>query len=126
VAQEALFVYGTLAPGHERWQMIADLIGDVTPAQTAGALYDPGSGWPAARFDDVGGPVYGHLLVPAGSGAAAELYRRCDRIEGVPRLFIRTTVRVDIAGQPCWAVSYAWPDDATTPGRRLPDGRWPS
>lgn len=48
--QDALFVYGTLMPGHLRWAMLAPHALDQRPATVPGMLYDTGQGWPAAVF----------------------------------------------------------------------------
>src|SRR4051794_28689689 len=47
---DALFVYGTLMPGHLRWSMLAPHATDQRPATVPGTLYDTGNGWPAAVF----------------------------------------------------------------------------
>lgn len=47
---DALFVYGTLMPGHLRWPMLAPHALDQRPATVPGTLYDTGDGWPAAAF----------------------------------------------------------------------------
>jgi gamma-glutamylcyclotransferase (GGCT)/AIG2-like uncharacterized protein YtfP len=56
-----LFVYGTLMPGHLRWPVVRDQVVDHRPTTVAGALYDTGWGYPAARFDEAGS-VPGWLL----------------------------------------------------------------
>ena len=48
--QDALFVYGTLMPGHLRWGLLAPHALDQRPTTAPGTLYDTGQGWPAAVF----------------------------------------------------------------------------
>jgi gamma-glutamylcyclotransferase (GGCT)/AIG2-like uncharacterized protein YtfP len=46
----AIFVYGTLMPGHLRWGLIAPFAPAHRPATVPGALFDTGRGWPATWF----------------------------------------------------------------------------
>jgi gamma-glutamylcyclotransferase (GGCT)/AIG2-like uncharacterized protein YtfP len=46
-----LFVYGTLAPGQEAWDLIERYVTDRTEAAVPGHLYDTGRGYPGAVFD---------------------------------------------------------------------------
>jgi gamma-glutamylcyclotransferase (GGCT)/AIG2-like uncharacterized protein YtfP len=46
----AVFVYGTLMPGHLRWALLAPFATTSRPARVAGVVHDTGRGWPAARF----------------------------------------------------------------------------
>lgn len=63
MSSPAVFVYGTLMPGHLRWGLISPYAGDHRPATVAGRLYDTGLGWPAARF---AAPVDGGAIRPGG------------------------------------------------------------
>ena len=58
-----LFVYGTLAPGQQRWPHLAPfVVGEGHRASVPGVLYNTGHGYPAARFDrpgSINGMVYG-------------------------------------------------------------------
>ena len=70
----AVFVYGTLLPGHCRWPLVASYVDAHRPATVAGRLYDTRRDYPAAVFDDeagagelagVGAPVvHGALRMP--------------------------------------------------------------
>ena len=47
-----LFVYGTLAPGHEAWPVLEPWVvgAPASPTRSPGCLYDTGRGYPAATF----------------------------------------------------------------------------
>ena len=55
----ALFVYGTLMPGHLRWGILAPHARGHHPAAVVGTLYDTGQGWPSATFAGDAAPVGG-------------------------------------------------------------------
>ncbi len=119
-----LFTYGTLKPGEERWPQIADLVDVVADAETRGTLTATFYGWPAADVGGIG-RVRGVLLRPKGRTEAAELYRRADRIEDVPNLFLRRAVRVTTPSGQRWAATFTWnTTQGRPPGTILPDGEW--
>src|SRR4051794_17948150 len=76
----AVFVYGTLMPGHVRWPLVERFVTTRVEAAVAGRLYDTGFDYPAARFDEPG-RIDGWLLelVP---GVESEARAELDRIEG--------------------------------------------
>ena len=50
--EHLLFVYGTLLPGEERWELLEPfVVGPGSPDSVAGTLYDTGEGYPAASFE---------------------------------------------------------------------------
>lgn len=121
-----LFLYGTLQPGQLRWQAIAESVSVLGPASASGTLVATVHGYPAADFRVAAGDVHGTLVAPTSAAAADTLYRRVDRIEGVPHLFRRRTVTVRHAGERRWAAAYEWnPDQGPAPGTPVPGGRWP-
>ncbi|QXC60385.1 gamma-glutamylcyclotransferase [Aquihabitans sp. G128] len=90
----AVFVYGTLMPGHLRWGLIAPSAVGSRPASVEGQLYDTGQGWPAARFTRplgvatiASGAPAALATVPGwwvelAPGAAASLLGQLDEVEG--------------------------------------------
>jgi gamma-glutamylcyclotransferase (GGCT)/AIG2-like uncharacterized protein YtfP len=97
----ALFVYGTLMPGHCRWSTVEPFVADRQEATVAGRLYDTGWDYPAARFDEAG-EIDGWLLVLHG-GRLAEALAELDEVEGDEYDRVVVTTR---AGAAAW--SYAW------------------
>ena len=100
-----LFVYGTLAPGQQRWPHLAPfVVDDGHRASVAGALYDTGNGYPAARFDRPGsirGTVYELRL-----DRLDEALHLLDEVEGAVRdLFHRVAVTTS-TGIEAWAYQY--------------------
>lgn len=100
-----LFVYGTLAPGQQRWHHLAPfVVDDGHEASVSGALYDTGNGYPAARFDRPGsihGTVYELRL-----DRLDEALQLLDEVEGaVIDLFHRVAVTTS-AGVEAWAYQY--------------------
>lgn len=79
-AAARVFVYGTLMPGHLRWDLLSGAVVAHEPAATAGRLYDTGWGYPAARFDEPG-RIDGVVcrLDPA---RRDEVWALLDRVEG--------------------------------------------
>jgi gamma-glutamylcyclotransferase (GGCT)/AIG2-like uncharacterized protein YtfP len=85
----ALFVYGTLMPGHLRWELLTAHARHHRPATVPGVLYDTGNGWPAADLS----AALGKAPVDAGSvpgwfveldaGGVAELLSELDAMEGI-------------------------------------------
>ncbi len=100
-----LFVYGTLRQGDVRWQFLEPFVADSgTPDSAAGALYDTGLQYPAARFDELG-TIVGHryLLRPDRTDEALALM---DHVESaVEGLYHRILIVTD-AGIESWAYQY--------------------
>ncbi|MBX3313339.1 MAG: gamma-glutamylcyclotransferase [Actinobacteria bacterium] len=94
---DAVFVYGTLLPGHLRWPLLAPFATNHAPASVPGHLYDTGNGWPAARFTEGGDSVPGRWVAWAPVDAAVVL-ALLDEVEGPT--FARIVV-VTTAG-PAW------------------------
>jgi len=125
---DALFVYGTLMPGHLRWPMLAPHAISQRPATSPGTLYDTGNGWPAAVFGpaDTAPDVPGWVVwVPR--SRAGEVLRELDEMEGIgappdPIVdpYVRRRVDIDASTQawaydatrigPGWTVIDAWMD----------------
>ena len=78
----ALFVYGTLLPGHLRWPMLADRSLGHVAASAPGTLWDTGNGWPAACFGEGDAVVPGALVHVEPSGLDV-LLPVLDEIEGI-------------------------------------------
>lgn len=117
----ALFVYGTLMPGHLRWPALRPYAVATERATVPGRLWDTGRGYPAARFGDAGdgGEIPG-VLVAVEPERIAEAVAVLDRIEVEGVLYRRVSV-VTSAGP---AITYEWL--GSTEGMRgLPSG-WPS
>ncbi len=129
-APAAVFVYGTLLPGHLRWHLVDPFVAASHPARAAGRLYDTGRRYPAARFTPGNGEppsaprgvVHGAVLRlrPERVGAALEVL---DLVEGVEyeRIQIEAAHDAPPGTTPCW--TYEW---IAGPARlvALPDGRW--
>ena len=111
---DALFVYGTLMPGHLRWPMLAADAIDQRPATVPGTLYDTGRGWPAAVFGltATGRTVPGWVVwFPVRSLGA--LLPALDEMEGIGPIPDRSTdpyVRIRV---PVDSVTEAWAYHAT-------------
>ncbi len=107
-ADGAVFVYGTLIPGHLRWPVVADRVLAHEPDAVTGRLYDTGRGYPAADLDADGtipgvrlqldettvdatlalldrveGPGYRRRRVRCRSGVAAWCYGTIDPVTGL-------------------------------------------
>lgn len=119
-----LFVYGTLAPGHDAWPVLEPwVVGESRADAVTGRLYDTGRGYPAATFDpvpDSEGPgrlVHGTVVTldPARATAALDAL---DRYEGheYRRIAVRTDAGLDVA-------TYAWTAPLTG-CRPVGGGRW--
>lgn len=112
--QDALFVYGTLMPGHLRWGMLAPHALDQRPATVPGMLYDTGQGWPAAVF----GRTPTRRRVPGwvvwfSAGTLAALLPDLDEMEGIgarPDPSVDPYVRIRV---PIDSVTEAWAWHAT-------------
>ena len=100
-----LFVYGTLRQGDVRWQFLEPFVANSgAPDSAAGALYDTGRRYPAARFDE-SGTIIGHryqLLADRTDEALAVMDQVESAVEG---LFHRITI-VTAAGFESWAYQY--------------------
>ncbi|MDX1657718.1 MAG: gamma-glutamylcyclotransferase family protein [Nitriliruptorales bacterium] len=119
-----LFVYGSLQPGHRRWEAIAPHVEVVGDAEAQGTLTATVFGWPAADFTG-GDVIQGTLLQPHSADTAAALYEETDRIEDVPSLFRRVAVPVLVQHGRVWAATYEWNrEQGAPPGTVLQDGRW--
>ena len=112
----AVFVYGTLMPGHLRWSIIEPYVVERWQDVVAGQLYDTGRGYPGARFDAPGRiPGWGLRLDEARLADAVDLL---DEVEG-PHLYTRVEVVTGV-GRPAWSyrvdldVSRMTPIDAWT------------
>jgi gamma-glutamylcyclotransferase (GGCT)/AIG2-like uncharacterized protein YtfP len=121
-----LFVYGTLAPGHDAWAVLEPwVVGDWRADAVIGRLYDTGRGYPAATFEPdpepdlarAGRLVHGTVVTldPARATAALDAL---DRYEGheYDRIAVRTQAGLDVA-------TYAWTAPLTG-CRPLGEGRW--
>ena len=85
----AVFVYGTLLPGHLRWSLVAPFVATSHTAWASGWLFDTGRHYPAALFAGgheggagaAAGEVHGAVLVlrPERTIAALEVL---DLVEG--------------------------------------------
>ena len=100
-----LFVYGTLRPGQQRWPFLEPFVVDEGHDDSvAGALYDTGHDYPAARFDRDGtihGRVYSLHL-----DRLDEALRLLDDVEGaVVDLFRRVPITTS-TGLQAWAYEY--------------------
>src|SRR4051794_12154075 len=100
----AVFVYGTLKPGHSRWPQLAPFA-DEDPITDAihGSLWRTPYGWPAATKGNRSIPGAVVRLRPRKKADALALL---DRIEGVDAgLFQRSIVTTE-KRQRCWV--YVW------------------
>jgi gamma-glutamylcyclotransferase (GGCT)/AIG2-like uncharacterized protein YtfP len=98
-----VFAYGTLQPGECRWAPIEHLVARTAPGQVAGRRIDTGFGFPG--LVDLGsGVTDGTVLMPH-DDAYDEFLELLDSIEGHPRLYTRTLVRL-LSGELAWA--YTW------------------
>lgn len=119
--QDALFLYGTLMPGHLRWPYIEPHVRDRRRARAPGVLHDTGRGWPAATFHiPARGSWIPGWVVRIPSTEAADLLWELDRMEGIseppdPAVDLYTRIRVELEdGVGAWAyharhVDPAWP-----------------
>ena len=87
-----LFVYGTLMPGHLRWNVLEPHALGWRPAAVEGVLYDTGEGWPAAVFVPGESLVRG-WAVDLRPEVAEVVLDHLDEVEGVAEgLFARVEV----------------------------------
>lgn len=121
-----LFVYGTLKPGQSRWPAIAHDVVEVGEGTAPGSLIITQWGWPAADFA-AEGTIHGVAVRPVDPEATARVLQVCDRMEDVPHLFRRVTVRIAVGGDEMDATAYEWqPSRGPAPGDPSPTGRWPA
>jgi gamma-glutamylcyclotransferase (GGCT)/AIG2-like uncharacterized protein YtfP len=119
-----LFVYGTLAPGHDAWPVLEPwVVGAWQADAVTGRLYDTGRGYPAATFDpdpdlDRAAPLVHGTVVSLDPARATAALRALDRYEGheYERIAVRTRAGLDVA-------TYAWTAPLTG-CRPLREGRW--
>lgn len=102
-----LFVYGTLRPGAEAWEVAATWVVRTAPAVARGRLVPAGLPYPTAIFDAAGGPLPGNLLW-LDPGRFSEAMREMDDFEDVPDLFERVVVEVEAEGRSLRAYAYRW------------------
>lgn len=110
--EPALFVYGTLMPGHSRWPLLQPYAVTTERVHANGRLWDTGWGYPAACFGRAGDSIPG-VRVTVARDRLDDLLTLLDRVEGEGVLFRR--VEVLTSGGP--AMSYEWmgPTDAMAP-----------
>jgi gamma-glutamylcyclotransferase (GGCT)/AIG2-like uncharacterized protein YtfP len=114
-----LFVYGTLAPGHEAWPVLQPwVVDDGRVDAVVGRLFDTGRGYPAAVFEPGATGVVHGTVVTLDPVRVAEALIALDRYEGreYQRIAVRTVAGIDVA-------TYAWAavlDDC----RHVESGRW--
>jgi len=94
----ALFVYGTLAPGEPAWSHIAPYVTEHREAAVPGRLYDTGRGYPGAVFAAGDALVQGWCCTIVDAPLAA-----LDEYEGSEyrRVTVRCTDGTD-------AIAYDW------------------
>lgn len=98
-----VFAYGTLQPGECRWLPIEHLVASTAPGQVAGRRIDTGFGFPG--LVDLGSEVTDGTVLTPHDHAYDEFLELLDSIEGHPRLYTRTLVRL-LSGELAWV--YAW------------------
>ena len=116
-----LFVYGTLRPGEVRWKFLEPFVdGEGYDDSVAGALYDTGHGYPAARFDQLGA-IFGRcyeLRVATLDQALVEL----DAVESAVQDLYRRVIVCTAGGVEAWA--YEWCDAGKLTA--IEHGDWPA
>jgi gamma-glutamylcyclotransferase (GGCT)/AIG2-like uncharacterized protein YtfP len=100
-----LFVYGTLRPGQLRWPFLEPFVdNEGHDDSVAGALYNTGNDYPAARFDR-GGTIHGRVY-PLRLDRLDEALELLDEVEGaVVDLFRRVAITTS-TGIAAWAYEY--------------------
>jgi gamma-glutamylcyclotransferase (GGCT)/AIG2-like uncharacterized protein YtfP len=112
-----LFVYGTLAPGQQRWPALAPfVVGDGRAATASGLLYDTGYQYPAARFVG-GGSIHGRVFELTDVQRALD---ELDLVEGAVELLYQRVQVLTSAGA-AWA--YECVDDRLL-GTPIEHGDW--
>ena len=104
--EHLLFVYGTLLPGEERWELLEPfVVGPGSPDSVAGTLYDTGEGYPAASFEAGDGRVVGQVF-RLDAARLSEALELLDEVEdAVLGLYRRVRVVTD-AGLDVWTYQY--------------------
>jgi gamma-glutamylcyclotransferase (GGCT)/AIG2-like uncharacterized protein YtfP len=129
-SDDALFVYGTLLPGHLRWRMLEPHQSSHGHARSCGQLYDTGNGWPAAVFDApgiaAGRPAVRGAIVRFPAGSLASLLPALDEMEGIgpvpdgridPYVRRKVLVTTFVGGPgPDQYLEWAWAYHATSVG----------
>lgn len=124
---DAIFVYGTLRPGRERWPLIEDMVVDTQTAMMRGfEMYHLPDGYPAVVEGD--GRITGELIWPV-EGAREALLDKADRIENYIPGDDRSLYRRIVAGQGhARAFIYVYHpgrlDDLHNRGTPVPHGDW--
>jgi gamma-glutamylcyclotransferase (GGCT)/AIG2-like uncharacterized protein YtfP len=114
-----LFVYGTLRPGQQRWPFLEPFVTDEGHDETAaGALYDTGNGYPAARFDRPG-TIHGRVY-PLTIDRLHECLELLDEVEGAVIDLFRRVAITTAAGLEAWAYEYS--DERQFPA--IASGNW--
>jgi gamma-glutamylcyclotransferase (GGCT)/AIG2-like uncharacterized protein YtfP len=104
--EHLLFVYGTLLPGEERWEILEQfVVGPSAPDSVAGTLYDTGEGYPAASFESGHSRVVGQVfrLDAARMDEALEVL---DEVEDAVLGLYRRVRVVTAAGLHVWTYQY--------------------
>jgi gamma-glutamylcyclotransferase (GGCT)/AIG2-like uncharacterized protein YtfP len=114
-----LFVYGTLRPAQERWPFLEPFVIDEGQDDSAaGAVYDTGHGYPAARFG-VDGTIHGRLY-SLRLDRLDECLEILDEVEGaVMDLFHRVAITT-ASGVDAWAYEYC----GDAPFSAIASGNW--
>jgi len=109
---DAVFIYGTLLPGEERWPVLEPFAVDLAAAWVRGALYDTGHGYPAAIFTEPG-RIDGSL-VRLDAARLVPALAALDEAEAVEHgLYVRTMVASDHG--PAWSYEYRGGIDRLVP-----------
>jgi gamma-glutamylcyclotransferase (GGCT)/AIG2-like uncharacterized protein YtfP len=116
-----LFVYGTLLPGAESWEVLEPLVdGPGTPDSVRGELFDTGLGYPTAIIDEQSTSiVHGrtlHITAPRSVDALAVLDEFEDVADGLYRRVMVTT----ISGSSAWVYT----DGGVLTLTLIPSGNW--
>lgn len=118
---DAVFCYGTLLPGEQRWPYLEPFVQSHEDDRVSGRLFDTGLGYPAARFDHVG-VIHGRVfrLDPLRFVEALDLL---DEIEGaVDGLYHRVSL-VTSLGIAAYAYQHGGAMEGLTP---ISGGDWMS
>ncbi|MGI9600615.1 MAG: gamma-glutamylcyclotransferase family protein [Acidimicrobiales bacterium] len=100
---DAVFIYGTLLPGQQRWPILRPFVVEQRSASVPGALYDTGYGYPAAVFSEPG-RIEGHH-VTLDPRRLNEALAALDEAEAVDHgLYVRVVVESDHG--PAWSYEY--------------------
>lgn len=130
-APHAIFVYGTLMPGHVAYELVARWVRAARPATARGRLYHLPAGYPAFVADPEGAAVHGQVLslAPDMPWGPLDAYEDHDPADPAGSLYRREVLGVDGAGE----VTHAWvyflgldrEADLRAEGAIwLPEGRW--